>query len=217
MDKNIIYYDNFFPSWVKAGITLRQFGDFKTGNFSETKSKQKLAQALKVSITDIITLHQFHQTTIHNIDENFINNNIEGDGLVTKMKGKVLVIKSADCLPILMVETQQKIIMALHAGRVGTQNNIAQQGLEKIIKLNAHPKFIKVIFGPSIERKCYTMDLVEENKNQLINFGVLKENILVNTDCTFCQNDKYFSYRRGDSERMGTFICIDSRFHGNDR
>lgn len=208
MDKGIIYYNNFFPSWVKAGRTLKQFGDFKSGNPFEKNSKTRLSQTLKILPQNVVALHQIHQTTIYEVDTNFTVEKKEGDGLVTKNKGKALIIKSADCLPILMVETQKRIIMALHAGRVGTQALIAKKGIETIKKMEGNPKFIKVIFGPSIERKCYTMDLVLENKKQLISSGVLRENILVDANCTYCSNDLYYSYRRGDAQRFATFVMM---------
>jgi len=213
---DIFYYKKFFPDWILVGTTTREFGDV---SIRDKTNKERLAEILHIPKNRLVSLKQEHTAVIKEI---YIDSRLPlqgkrgndrrketGDGLFTKEKNICLLIKSADCLPILMVETQQRIIVALHAGRVGTQNNIVQQGLEKIIKLNANPKFIKVIFGSSIERKCYTMDLVEENKNQLINFGVLKENIFINQDCTYCHNDIYYSYRRGDKEaRMANFVMM---------
>lgn len=211
---DIFYYKNFFPDWILAGTTTREFGDV---SIRDKTNKERLAEILHIPKNRLVSLKQEHATVIKEIYIDRLplqgkrgndRRKETGDGLFTKEKNICLLIKTADCLPILIVETQQRIIAAFHAGRVGTLAHIAQKGIEKIKKLNGNPKFIRVIFGPCIERKCYTMDLVDLNKNQLIKSGVLKENILINQECTYCHTDNYYSYRRGDKQRMVNFIMM---------
>ncbi len=215
---DIIYYQKFFPPWIRAGTTTRKFGNFKIGNPEEKESWQRLAVRLQVSPEDIVRLNQKHTANILEPNKKKFANYSIGDGLIAINPRQVLVIKTADCLPIFLAETQKKIICALHAGRIGTLAGIARKAVLAIKKYGGDNKFIKVLIGPGIEAKCYTMDLLALNKQQLLETGVLENNIFTISVCTKCNRDCYFSYRGGDKEaRMASFIYIDSRGRGNDK
>ncbi|MBI2500465.1 MAG: polyphenol oxidase family protein [Deltaproteobacteria bacterium] len=66
--------------------------------------------------SDVVTVKQVHGTYLYFVEE---DREIEKPGydiLMTEKKGTRIGVKTADCLPILMVEPKKRIIVAAHAG-----------------------------------------------------------------------------------------------------
>lgn len=59
-------------------------------------------------------------------------------------------------------------------------------------------------------KQKYYIDTIGINKRELINLGILEENIYLSNVCTKCNSDTYYSYRvQGqDSGRNVTLVCI---------
>ena len=74
----------------------------------------------------------------------------EGDGLVTAMTGIVLCIFTADCVPVLLADTQTGVVGALHAGWRGTLAGIAGAGVRAMVRQGARTSAIRALLGPSI-------------------------------------------------------------------
>ncbi len=75
-----------------------------------------------------VILDQVHSDIIHCVDA-FPDGRLEGDALITSTPGLFLVIKSADCLPVLIVDEGRRVVAAVHCGWRGTQKRI----LEKVV------------------------------------------------------------------------------------
>jgi YfiH family protein len=82
----------------------------------------------------------------------------EGDGMVTAATGLALGIFTADCVPILMVDAERRIVAALHAGWRGTLAGIAAAGVHAMVALGARPASIRAALGPSIGLCCFEVD-----------------------------------------------------------
>ncbi len=163
------------------------------------------------------------------------------DALITNQKGVALVIVTADCVPILFCDTEKKVIAAAHAGWRGTVLNIASKVVSKMVKdYSCNVKDIHCAIGPCIG-KChfeigsdvadvlkenescknfvfpmgekFTADLTAINNYQLINSGILHENIQCSNECTVCKSDKYFSHRVMGSKRgtNASFVIMTER------
>ena len=65
---------------------------------------------------------QVHGNKISNVD--IKNYSYVADGIITREKNKVIAIKTADCIPIVIYSTCSNIICILHAGRKGIEYNI---------------------------------------------------------------------------------------------
>jgi len=155
------------------------------------------------------------------------------DGLVIKEKNVFLVIKTADCIPILFFEPITGIIGVAHAGREGTRLNIVKSAIQKIVELGAKIDSILVEMGPAISQKHYEvtqkifqqfvleigipqkerkLDLKKVIISQLIKEGIPEKNIINHKICTF-EDENYFSYRRDKtSRRQISFICLSESF-----
>ena len=99
-------------------------------------------------------------------------------------------------------------------------------------KYDSIPEDIIATIGPSIGPCCFEVkedvkkqffdtvgnsvvvdnkvDLWKANKTQLLNCGLKAENIDCMNICTCCNNDKFYSYRKGDIEegRFSAFIML---------
>ena len=88
------------------------------------------------------------------------------DGYVTDVPGIALMVKSADCLPILFSGSKvdgSPVIGATHAGWKGTVCGIAAVAVEKMVILGAIRDTIRVAIGPSIHECCFEVkeDFIE--------------------------------------------------------
>lgn len=80
------------------------------------------------------------------------------DAIITQKKALVdqcLYVKSADCVPIIITEFDEKLAAVIHSGWRGSLNNIVKQTVSKLKHLNALPANLKAIIGPSIGACCY--------------------------------------------------------------
>ena len=81
-----------------------------------------------------------------------------------------MTVFSADCTPILLLDTVNKAIGAVHAGWRGTVNSIAQKAIEKMTEnYGTNPKDVIAGIGPSIGQCCFQVDepVVKEFRQKL--------------------------------------------------
>ena len=80
------------------------------------------------------------------------------DGFVTDSKGVVPIVRTADCVPILMCGTKKDgspVVAAVHAGWRGTAAGIAAAAVEKMCSLGAEIHTIRAAIGPHIDFCCF--------------------------------------------------------------
>ncbi|MBC7364492.1 MAG: peptidoglycan editing factor PgeF [Candidatus Aminicenantes bacterium] len=83
-------------------------------------------------------------------------NEIKGDGLVTGTRGLLLVVKTADCLPVFLVDRTNQLVAAVHCGWRGTKEKILLRALEIMRKKSRSSEAeLWAGFGPAIEQRCY--------------------------------------------------------------
>lgn len=184
--------------------------------------------------TSVVTVKQVHGTYLYFVGE---DRRIEKPGydiLMTGQRGTPIGVKTADCLPILLVETEKRIVAAAHAGWRGTASCIIRELLEEIQKRGGRPENLSVSIGPCIQGSCYEvggdvvrefdgawqdparflrrssetkwhLNLQEANRLALIEGGVRPERIDTISLCTHCRPDLFHSYRR-DGEQAGRMV-----------
>ena len=82
----------------------------------------------------------------------------ETDGVITKEKGVVLTVVTADCSPLVFGDKTNGIVGISHQGWRGSVKRMAQKMLDRMIKIGASIETIKVAIGPSIGECCYDVD-----------------------------------------------------------
>ena len=73
-----------------------------------------------------VILDQVHSDIIHCVDAP-PDGRLEGDALITSAPGLFLVVKTADCLPVLVADEARRVVAAVHCGWRGTWKRILEQ------------------------------------------------------------------------------------------
>jgi len=103
----------------------------------------------------LITLRQIHSDVIHCVTD-LPQQALAGDGLITRTPGIVLAILTADCLPVILVDTKGLAIGVFHAGWRGTLKRIVEKGVgEMRRRFGTQARDIKAAIGPGIHSCCY--------------------------------------------------------------
>ena len=212
------------------GVTTCDVGEFQT----QTQSIDFLTHlAQPVASNRIFTVTQVHGSCVHILnskDTAHHVHSIAADGLVLKKDKKPLCIfvKTADCIPLFLWDSQTSNCALVHSGWKGTYENIAKNAIDALAKLGSGPATLYAFIGPYIHMCCYEVyktraDLFdpqfvrsENNKlflnmgkvvlDQLITLGVHKKNIDHSSLCTSCDK-RFFSYRRENTHTHGTMIA----------
>jgi YfiH family protein len=86
------------------------------------------------------------------------------DGLVTDRRGLALAVLVADCVPVLLGDSDANVVGVAHAGREGVRLGVVHAVLEAMAAAGANPENTWVQLGPSICGQCYEVpdDLAAE-------------------------------------------------------
>jgi YfiH family protein len=103
----------------------------------------------------LITLRQIHSDVIHFVDA-LPESQLVGDGLITATPGLLLGIQTADCLPIILVDSKRRVVGVFHAGWRGTIKRIVEKGVGAMkLHFGTKPRDLKAAIGPGIHGCCY--------------------------------------------------------------
>jgi len=146
----------------------------------------------------------------------------EGDALMTAQARVPVSVRTADCYPILLVDTRNRAVAAVHAGWRGTAGRIVVRTIEQMQeRYGTDPADLRVAIGPGIGGCCYEVgievarqfgleqagkiDLAEINHRLLVETGVAAQRIQVLGGCTLCDAQLFHSFRR-DRELAGRMV-----------
>jgi YfiH family protein len=103
----------------------------------------------------LITLRQIHSDIIHCV-ESIPRETLTGDGLITSTPGLLLAIQTADCLPVILVDTRRHAVGVFHAGWRGTVKRIVEKGVGEMFRcFGSRPRDLQAAIGPGIQGCCY--------------------------------------------------------------
>lgn len=129
------------------------------------------------------------------------------DGLISKETGLVLAIYTADCGAIWLADRNTKAIGLLHSGKKGTEGNILEVAVEKMIReFGSLREDIVAVLSPSIRVPDYDIDFTGEIARQAKQAGIGSY-----TDSelnTAADLERFYSYRKemGKTGRMMALI-----------
>jgi YfiH family protein len=103
----------------------------------------------------LITIRQIHSDIICSVDS-IPKEPLTGDGLITATPGLLLAIQTADCLPVVLVDTKRRAVGVFHAGWRGTVQRIVEKGVGEMYRhFGTRPRDLKAAIGPGIQGCCY--------------------------------------------------------------
>ena len=170
------------------------------------------------------TLHQIHSDIV--VDAAGRSGLLgDGDALIENTPGCPVAVKSADCVPILLVDQRRRAVAAVHAGWRGTAQKIVQKAVAAMqAQFSSKVADLHAAIGPAIGKCCYEvgaevasqfsllpepahLDLTEINQQQLMEVGISAGRIYRAGLCTKCLEKEFHSWRR-DGERAGRMLSV---------
>jgi YfiH family protein len=123
------------------------------------ENRKKFFHAIGADKLRAVSLRQIHSDVAHRVDAASIEtaqNAPQGDALYTLDPRVMLVVQTADCIPILLADTKRRAIAAIHAGWRGTLRRIAAKTLGRMhMEFGTRPEDVIAALGPGIGRCCY--------------------------------------------------------------
>lgn len=120
------------------------------------KNRDLVATHLTGTKGPINTLYQIHSSTLVILEKPMPpGERIKADALVTKQKGLVLGVLTADCAPVLFADPGAGIIAAAHAGWRGALDEILENVVANMVHLGAAKENIRAVIGPTIGAGSY--------------------------------------------------------------
>jgi YfiH family protein len=236
----IVYQSSLLKFWngIYHGFSTRVGGvsnspyntlnlGLSVGDISENvhKNRELFFQALKSDSQQSAQGVQIHGNTIQIVDHPGTFEST--DALITNRKNIPIVIKTADCAPVILFEPEQRVIAAVHAGWRSVVKGILENTIRIMVSdFNCNPENIKCAIGPSIRFCCYEikndvssrfpddvilwendksyLDIPKAIQMRLVDQGIQIENIDDGELCTACNEHLFFSHRRdrGKTGRM---------------
>lgn len=222
---------------TELGIFLER-GPFQIF-FGNNKFLWPRDQAL-LAVHRVYHVEQIHSSIALEVNEESLNNTKipQGDALWSKDFDLGLMVKTADCLPILIATPQN--IFAIHAGWKGLASGIIEKALKPLgdptkalafvgphiskchfevhlevaesVQLALPPDKRSSVISPHPDEGKVFLDLGAVSRVQLTMLGIPSENIWVTNECTF-RNPDYHSFRRdhGNSGRNYSLIWKSKR------
>jgi len=141
---------------------------------TKTWSENSLERAQGLSRFAHLSLRQIHSAIVR-VVRAIPDTSLEGDAMITTQPGILLVIKTADCLPVFIVDMKEKAIGAVHCGWKGTVKRICQKTVEAMAScFGSEPRSMLVGMGPCIATGCYEVgeDVFEEFKQSGLSHSV---------------------------------------------
>src|SRR5215471_10548544 len=182
----------------------------------------------------ILKLRQVHSGIVRDMDDTkAAGDPVDGDASVTAVRGALLGVQTADCVPILIADSSGSCVSAIHAGWRGTAAGIAALAVARLTeKFQVDASDLTAAIGPHIGVCCYEvgqevvdairqpaalemrpewprphLNLAAANRYQLLSAGLDADRIEATSLCTRCRGDLFYSYRR-DGERAGRMLSV---------
>lgn len=176
MNSPVITYYNIadnvtaFSTTRHGGVSKGNYGEFNINIHSGDRPEDVLANRrilsgrLEVPSKNIFMPHQVHGTNVLVIDDEFLNSDkvkqirrLEGvDSVISDKLGICFGVSTADCIPILLYDTEHHAAAAVHAGWRGTVKNIVKATMFSMqLHFDTYPKFVNAVIGPGISLKNF--------------------------------------------------------------
>jgi YfiH family protein len=252
---NYFQFDTFEDQGVYHAVFTRKGGisptPWESLNFGASvgddidrvmHNKQVALSSLGIEPESIYDVYQVHSSTVIQTERPLPagEQHVKADAIITNSPSVTLLMRFADCVPILLFDPINHAIGIAHAGWVGTIDRIAARTVEMMGNhFGTDPKNIQAAIGPSIGPDHYSVksdviQLVNTNfqgmedrliieKNGTKYFDLWKTNELILRHagverietaglCTFCHSDIFYSHRaeHGKTGRFGVVFGLIS-------
>ena len=159
-----------FSSTRKGGVGEGAYSEFNITHYCGdspdhvSQNRQLLCNELGISDHQLFLPHQVHGKGILLINDDFLKCGeeerikcLEGiDAVVTRIPGICIGVSTADCVPVLLYDEEQKVSAAIHAGWRGTVAKIVSDTVRFMEdECGCAATNMKAIIGPSISLEAF--------------------------------------------------------------
>ena len=161
-----------------------------------------------VGIRFIASMNQTHSDVVTFVKSPRV---YDSDGIYTEKPKLGLVVQTADCMPILLID--KKRIGAIHSGWRGLKNNIVEKAIKKF-----NVNQLSISIGPHAQSCCY--EIKEDVKKYFNDYTEVRDDMFflnmsqvlkdlseekgfqleISSICTIC-NSSYNSYRENKTSK----------------
>ncbi|KQY64813.1 hypothetical protein ASD66_09435 [Nocardioides sp. Root151] len=101
----------------------------------------------------IVGLRQVHGAEVAVLDASYDGRELVADAIVTTQPGVALLVRAADCVPVLLADERHTVVGAVHSGRPGLVAGVVPAAVRAMRDLGAGP--IAAWIGPHVCGSCY--------------------------------------------------------------
>ncbi len=191
---------------------------------------RRAAETVGARRQDLFSAYQVHGRAVTLVEgDTPIEPRPKCDVLVTRSSARTLMLRYADCTPVLLADPRQRAVAVVHAGWRGSAVRASAAAVEALVgAFGTRPADIVAGIGPAIGPCCYEvggdvfgafadrstlfngrkLDLWEANRQALVESGVPGESIEVAAICTQCESERFFSHRANGGQPAGRFAAL---------
>ena len=217
--------------WERHPWLLHGFSTRLTGDFLRWPTDHEIAVAFGAPGAGTAMLCQEHSNNFVLADRAWGGDRPEADAVLTDRPGLLVGVRTADCMPVLLMDPARRAVAAVHAGWRGVASGVlpnALQGMERFYGCRLGG--LEAAIGPGIGACCFEVgddvaaqfdsdyvdrrrvrphvDLLAALREQLSAAGV--DRVTACCECTSCDLGKYYSHRaeRGRTGRMLSVVGL---------
>ena len=182
---------------------------------------------------------QNHGTSIRTITRDAVDrveaiqtDPVPADALISDVPGIRLLIQTADCQAVMLVDPQKKVVANIHCGWRGSVADIIGRTVSRMVaEFGCDPGQMTAAIGPSLGPCCaefvnykkeiprrlwpfrvgaHHFDFWRISRHQLTTAGLVDDNVHGPDICTRCNPHLFFSYRAArETGRFAALIGLD--------
>lgn len=201
------------------------------------QNREKALATINCTQIGIFDVYQVHSTEVVMTDRPLAKNepHVKADAMITNQSHLTLLMRFADCVPILLYDPVHHVAGIVHAGWKGTVNKVAAKTvLQMHQNCSTQPGDILAAIGPAIGPDHYSVnnDVIEQfqknfsnvidqlisynngktyldlwRANQLVLSAAGVDQVEIAEICTQCNMDDWYSHR-GEHGKTGRFGVV---------
>lgn len=227
----------------KGGVSEGKFQSLNLGGSigdspeNVIENRRRVFAAVERDPKSLFDVWQVHGTEVTFADRprNLAIPPMKSDAIFTNNPAVTLLMRFADCVPIIIYDRVKQVVGIVHAGWMGTVNQIADKAISEVRnRYGSAPGDIVAAIGPSIgpdhyfvgvdvynqARAAFKDDqsgiLTKENGKFVLNLWKANEHLLRKAGvqdikqasiCTACDTKRWFSHR-AESGQTGRFAAV---------
>ena len=183
-----------FDAIDHGSVSSKKYGVTAFGYASDEeviKNREKMSNDLGFDLKQTVFTFQSHGNDIIKVDSKMMGRGATeksdwleaekgADAMITDEVGPVMVMRTADCVPLFFLHPQKNVIAIAHAGWKGTNKKIVQEVVKMLRdEYNCYSSELFVAIGPAICGECYDNSMVSDDRINHLNRLFNKDNEVI--------------------------------------